>query len=136
MDIVLDANILFAILIKEGKNEDLVFHDNLHIFVPEFIFDEFEKYKELILDKTYRAEEEFDELLNILRKRIKTIPNEETEKYLNKAQEISPDKNDTDYFALALTLDCAIWSNDKKLKEQNVVEIYSTEELIRKFEEG
>ena len=78
MDIVLDANILFAILIKEGKNEDLVFHDNLHIFVPEFIFDEFEKYKELILDKTYRAEEEFDKLLDILRKRIKTISNKET----------------------------------------------------------
>jgi len=135
MDLVLDANILFAILIKEGKNEDLVFNDNLHIFVPEFIFNEFEKYKELLLGKTDRTKEEFDKLLDILRKRIKTISNEETEKYLNKAQEISPDKNDADYFALALNLNCAIWSNDKKLKEQNVVEIYSTKELIKFFEE-
>ncbi|MEK6928390.1 MAG: hypothetical protein AABW65_00335 [Nanoarchaeota archaeon] len=33
-------------------------------------------------------------------------------------------------FALALKLDCAIWSNDKKLNEQDKVKIYSTEDLI------
>lgn len=133
MDLVIDANILFAVLIKKGKSEDLFFHEDLHIFAPEFIFEEFEKYKELILDKTERTEEEFVDFINILKKRIKIISNGETEKYLNKAGKILPDNKDGDYFALALRLNCAIWSNDKKLKEQNKIKIYSTEELAKEF---
>lgn len=35
------------------------------------------------------------------------------------------------YFALALKLKCPIWSNDKKLKEQNIITIYHTHELSK-----
>ncbi|MBT5021736.1 hypothetical protein HOK51_08530 [Candidatus Woesearchaeota archaeon] len=49
---------------------------------------------------------------------------------MNSAKIICPDENDVDYFALALKLNCAIWSNDKKLKNQNSIIVYSTEELI------
>ena len=35
------------------------------------------------------------------------------------------------YFALALKLNCAIWSNDKKLKEQNKIQVCSTHELSK-----
>jgi len=77
MDLVIDANILFAALIKKGKTEELLFKDNLHIFAPEFIFEEFEKYSSLILEKTERSKEEFEKLIEILRKRIKIISSEE-----------------------------------------------------------
>ena len=36
------------------------------------------------------------------------------------------------YFALELKLNWGIWSNDKKLKEQNKVKVYSTEDLLKK----
>jgi predicted nucleic acid-binding protein len=36
---------------------------------------------------------------------------------MERAREICPDENDGDYFAVALELNCAIWSNDKKLKD-------------------
>ena len=133
MDIVIDANVLFSILIKEGKTEDIIFQEELRIFAPEFLFEEFEKYRDLILVKTHRSTEEFDRLTNILRKRIKTIPNKETEEYIRQANKICPDENDVDYFALALKLNCPIWSNDKRLKKQDVVKIYSTNELFDIF---
>lgn len=133
MDLVIDANILFSVLIKSGKTEELIFEPELHLFAPEFIFEEFEKYKDKILEKTERSEEEFSKLLEILKKRIKTIPNEETQKYLQEARKICPDKKDIDYFALALRLKCYLWSNDKELKNQKIVKIYSTEELIKMF---
>ncbi|MFH1053902.1 MAG: PIN domain-containing protein [Candidatus Woesearchaeota archaeon] len=133
MDLIVDANILFSALIKSGKTEELFFKDDLHLFAPEFIFDEFNKYKGTILLKTERTEQEFDKLLNILSKRIKTIPNEETEKLLGEAYKICPDKNDADYFALALKIKCPIWSNDKILKTQNKIDIYSTTELLNMF---
>jgi len=133
MDLVVDANILFSVLIKSGKTEEIIFEEEWRFFAPEFIFEEFEKYKNLLLEKTERSYDEFDKLLNILKKRINTIPNEETERFISKAEEISPDKKDADYFALALKLNCPIWSNDKELKEkQKIVTVYSTEDLAKK----
>jgi len=43
----------------------------------------------------------------------------------------TPDPDDMAYFALALKLNCAIWSNDKKLKEQDKVKVYNTHELSK-----
>jgi len=134
MDLVVDANVLFSVLIKKGKTEELIFETDIRLFAPEFIFDEFEKYKEMLLKKTEKTNKEFEELLNILKKKIKTIPNEETEKYISEAKNISPDVKDSDYFALALKIKCPIWSNDKALKDkQKAVQIYSTEDLAKIF---
>src|SRR3989344_5597690 len=114
--------------------EAFIFETDLHLFSPEFIFEEFDKYKEKILGKTERSDDEFNHLLNILKKKIKTIPNEETAKYISDAEKISPDKKDVDYLALALKLKCALWSQDRALKEkQNKVQVYSTEDLARMF---
>jgi len=32
MDLVIDANILFSVLIKEGVNGDLIFNEDIHLF--------------------------------------------------------------------------------------------------------
>lgn len=133
MEIVIDANVLFSILIKHGKTEDIIFEAGLKIYAPEFLFEEFEKHRDYILEKTERSEAEFDELMERLKSRISTIPNEETSELIGLAEKISPDPNDADYFALALKLKCPIWSNDKELLKQNVVRIYSTGELIKAF---
>ena len=131
MDLVVDANILFAALIKENITSDLLFKNDLHLYTSEFIFEEFGKYKELIKNKTGRTDEEFEEFFNSLQRRITIIPSEEIELFLKKAKEISPDIKDVPYVAVALKLNIAIWSNDRKLKEkQNVVRVYSTEELM------
>ena len=134
MDLIVDANVLFSVLIKKGKTEEIIFETDLHLFSPEFIFNEFEKYKQRILEKTERTPEELEELMDILKKKIKTVPNEETEKFVSDAEKISPDKKDVDYFALALKLKCPIWSQDKALKEkQKEVAVYSTDDLAKMF---
>ncbi|MDO8661136.1 MAG: PIN domain-containing protein [Candidatus Woesearchaeota archaeon] len=133
MDLVVDANILFAVLIRSGKTEELIFEPELHLFAPEFIFKEFEKYTQEILQKTNRTIEEFQELLDILQTRIKTMSNEATESHLQLAIKCCPDRKDADYFAIALKLHCAIWSNDQQLKKQELIKIYTTKELIELF---
>jgi len=134
MDLVIDANVLFSVLIKRGKTEELILHEDIQLFAPEFIFEEFDKYTKLITEKTERSKEELDEILDVLKKKIKTIPNEETEKSLSEAQIICPDKDDVEYFALALKLHCPLWSQDKALKQQNIIKVYSTEELNKMFQ--
>ena len=47
-------------------------------------------------------------------------------------EQISPDPDDVEYLAVALSLDCAIWSNDKDLKEeQSRVVVVTTDELTK-----
>jgi len=128
--LVIDINIIFAALIKDGLAYHLLFSNKFHLFTPEYVFVEFDKHKEEILEKAERTNEEFFQLLGILKRRINIIPLEELKDYVKKAEELTPDPDDMAYFALALKLKCPIWSNDKRLKEQNVIRIYSTEELL------
>ena len=135
MDLVVDANVLFSILIKSGKTEEIMLEPELNLFCPEFIFEEFEKYKDEILRKTKRSEKEYKEVFEVVKAKITTIPNEETEIHMDEARRICPDQKDADYFALALKLKCPVWSNDKQVKnKQNEIRVYNTEELIKMFE--
>lgn len=135
MRLVVDANILFSALIKESMTKRILFNLFYELYSPIFVFKEFKKYKEEILSKTHRRKEEFYEVLENLKEVISFIPEEEFEDYFEEAEKICPDPNDAIYFALALKLNCGIWSNDKKLKEQNKINVYSTEDLVKGFEE-
>jgi predicted nucleic acid-binding protein len=131
MDLVVDANILFAALIKESVTSELMLHEDMHLYAPEFLLKEFEKYKKLIRKKTNRSEDEFKIAFDVFERRIVLVPYEEIKPFIKKAKKISPDPKDVAYIALALKLHIGIWSNDRKLKtDQNEVTVYSTEDLL------
>ncbi len=131
MDLVIDANVLFSALIKDSLAYNLFFNEKFHLFTPEYIFTELGKHKEEILEKTERTTEEFFRLIETLKQRISVVPLEELMPYVEEAENLTPDPDDLAYFALALKLNCAIWSNDKKLKEQDKVSVYNTHELSK-----
>ena len=131
MDLVIDANILFAALIRDNVTSGLMIHDDLHLYAPEFILEEFEDYRKLIKEKTSRSDEEFETAVSIFQRRIKLIPHDEIKPFLSRAKKISPDSKDIPYIALALKLNIAIWSNDKALKErQKEIDVFSTKDLM------
>jgi len=131
MELILDANILFSALIKNSVTAELIFEEDLQLYTADFIIDEFFKYEDLILKKTKRTKEQFVQIMHMLKDIINVLPEEEYYEFMEKAAMISPDEKDTAYFALALKLKCAIWSNDKKLKEQDKVTVYNTGELMK-----
>ena len=133
MDLVVDANILFAGLIKDGMTAKLFFLDDLHLYAPEFLLDEFSKHRRILLNKTHRTIKEFNEILDVFKWRIIFIPLDEIEHYLDKADKISPDPDDIIYFAIALKIGASIWTNEKRLKKQNHEKIYTTSDLIEIF---
>jgi predicted nucleic acid-binding protein len=129
MDLVIDSNILFAALLKESGTSDILFKHTL--YAPEFIFEEFRKYRDYLRGKTKRNEENFNEFFDLFERNVILIPKEEIDPFMERAGKISPDEKDTVYLALALKLKCGLWSNDRDLKEkQNAVQVYTTEELI------
>ncbi|MEW5897260.1 MAG: PIN domain-containing protein [Nanoarchaeota archaeon] len=130
---VIDANILFASLIKESTTATFLFNPNFKLYCPEFILEEFLKYFGFIQKKMKRTQEEFVTIMHQLYQLITVIPEEEYEQYMEEAEKFSPDDKDVPYFALALRLKCVVWSNDAKLKEQNKVTVYNTKELLNIF---
>jgi predicted nucleic acid-binding protein len=74
MRLVIDANIIFAALIKDGGSARLIFHEEIQLFSPEFVFEEMEKYSELILLKTHRTSSELDLIISLIKKRIDLVP--------------------------------------------------------------
>ena len=131
MRLVVDANVLFSALIRDGVTRKLFFEDRLELFAPEYLFEEFAGHRKEILQKSQRSEVEFGHVMTILRGRITEIPFAAFGRFMQESRAISPDEKDAAYFAVALAINGAIWSNDKKLKDQNRVKVLNTSEFAR-----
>ena len=143
MLLVVDANIVFSSLIREGVTLRLFeFNSIFEIFelvAPEFIWDEIEGHKEEIIRKSKLSEGELEKVLKFVRSEIKPMPEEYFSEFLEEAKEISP-PDDFPYVALALKLkslglETKIWSNDKKLKKalEGRIEVLSTKEILERL---
>jgi len=132
MELVVDANILISGLIKDGITRELMLNNDLDLYTSEFIFYELFKHIKEIAKKADMTVNEFSDMAEIIvvESNLKTISKDEVRSFIDTANKISPDIDDALYFSVALKLNCAIWSNDKDLKNQDFVKIYSTSELV------
>ena len=133
MRLVLDNNSLFSIMNPKSVSAYLFFSIRAEFIAPEFIKSEFEKYKELILSKSKLSEQEFEMKQIEIEESIKFIKAIEYDKFLEIAKSSISDSNDADFLALALLTNSAIWSNDPHLKEQSLIPVFTTEELLKMF---
>ncbi len=97
------------------------------------MLEELSKYEKKILEKTHRNHGYFIRLKNVLSRRIIFIPKEDLDPFFKIADSIAPDPDDFMYFALALYVEADIWSNDKKLKDQDTIKVWSTEDILNKY---
>ncbi len=138
MKLIVDANELFSAIIAKGKGRDtkkleILFSDEIELFAPVKLFSELEKYAEEIWAKAGLSDLDFNVFVGILKLRVRSVLTEEFSDKLKEAKEICPSEKDIPYFALALKLNCPLWSGDKKLKEQEKIQVYNTKELVEKF---
>lgn len=136
MKLVLDNNVLFSLMNPFSITSYLFSSINAEFIAPKFIKSEFDKYKELILSKSGLSEHEFEirekEIFNL----VEFSEESKYRKFLEEAINNLPDSKDSPYLALALTFGSKIWSNDPHFKEQKLVPVFSTSELIIKFLHG
>ena len=97
---------------------------------PEYVKFELDKYKEDCLLKSGLSEHEFEARQTEVEACINFFKSSEYAKFLKKSSNVLPDPKDSPYLALALSIDSSIWSNDPHLKEQSLVKVYTTKELI------
>ena len=133
MDFVVDANILFSAIIKDSATRKILCSEDMHLSSPEFVLLELNEHKEEIMQKAALNKSEFEELVKVLFGLIKIVEKKDFAYKLEEASHIRPDKEDSPYFSLCLAKNIPLWSNDSKLKNQEKVLVYSTADLIRKF---
>jgi predicted nucleic acid-binding protein len=128
-----DANVIFSLLISKNPAIEIIFDSDFRFYIPSFLFDEIIKHKDIILSKTKRKKKEFEDILYFLEERLIFVNHYDFIQNLEEAYIISPEQDDAAYFAIALKYKLPIWSNDKRIKRQNVVTILNTKEMIENF---
>ncbi len=134
MQLVIDSNIIMSALIANGTTRSLIFDTELTLISPEYVLTEIEKHKQELIEKAKMDENKFNLLLELILSEITIIQKKEYERYLEEAKSLITDKDDSPFLALAICFNCVLWSNDRKIKEQqHRVNVYSTEDLIKKL---
>ena len=129
--IVLDVNIVLSAAIKDSLTREFVTKADHEFWVPKQALEKIIKYRGLILEKSGLQPGDLDSLLERLFEHISVMPAGRMSHLQEaKAAMKETDLEDAVFVACALSLPGAvIWSNDKHLKKQKLVRVYTTEEM-------
>ena len=132
MKLVVDSNIIFsAIISPTGKTAELLLLEDIELYSARTLEIELLGHKKEIMRKAHFREEQFELLMLIFLGKITFLENAELYTVIGDAKKICPDVGDIAFFAVCLAKNLPLWSNDKKLKNQTVVQVISIEELVK-----
>jgi len=128
-----DANIIVSALLKNSLTRRILLtQSRFDLYSPFYLKKELFKYLPVFAKKLNRPVEhieyELSELLEL--SELKLINPIVYQSCFEEAIALSPDAGDVPYLALALKLGCPLWSQDKRLKQQTAVSVYSTSEML------
>lgn len=130
MKLVVDTNVLFGFFWENSVTRRFIVNSSLELISPVVALDEIRKYKDDLMKKRKITDEKFRFFLNDIKHYIKFIRREEYLDNIEEAEEISPDKKDSDFFALCLKFSCCLWSNDNPLKNQDRIRVLSVNDVL------
>lgn len=130
MKITVDANILFACLIKNSTTRKLFFNPALSLFAPEFIVNEFTHHLVEVRKKSGLSDEDLYRLVDKVLDQLLLVPDKRLKPFLSAAASLVDDPKDWLYISCALYENTVIWSHDLDFDGQKRIQIISTNELI------
>jgi predicted nucleic acid-binding protein len=133
MKLVIDTNRLVAALIKSSVTREIILSDKFELYSPDYILIEIEKNRDYLIKKAKINEKEFEEILFTLINHVYLIPFKKFKNNYLKALKIMSgiDPGDTVFLALGLSFKVdGIWTEDKHFKDQKILKVYSTEDLL------
>jgi predicted nucleic acid-binding protein len=139
MKLVVDANIIFAALLKDAETRKILLFPEYYYLTPDFIKIEIENHKDEIIERLNISRRIVDELLSMIFSNIKLVEYDKYEKRIDKAYNAMKniDEDDTPLIALCLSIpNDGIWTEDRHFQKQNLVKIWKTRDIIDKFNEN
>lgn len=133
MQLVIDANVLLAAFGKSAFTRELLLHPRLSLFAPEHLLIETRKH----LDRNGALQRriglpraQITALFEMLTGSIETVAFEDYNHQISEALQLAAHHEDAPYLALALWKRMPLWSNDKGMKNQSKVKVFTTAQLI------
>ena len=133
MKLVVDSNILFSFFNEDSFTKSLIKNSRFKLYSPMLALEEINKHKVTILQKSHISQKEFSRLKKELLTHITFLGEEKYSSQFRQASELCPDENDIDFFALSLKINAPFWSNDKILKKQKDILVFSTTDIVKEF---
>ena len=136
MKLVIDANVVISALIADSKTRELIVSLEPDLLTPAFVHEEIKNYEDLIVEKSGMNPDRVAQFIELLFQYIEVVSAEDFYPAIESADEAigDTDPDDVLYLACAIACDAAIWSDDSDFDEQDVVETYSTSDVIDSFE--
>ncbi len=132
MRLVIDNNVFFSLMNPKSINSYLFSMLRINeYFVPKCVNTELNEHKADCLVKSQLSEHEFELRRMEVEDELEFTDLPEYKRFLKKAIGSLPDPEDSPYLALALRLNCPIWSNDKHFEKQSLVKVFKTEDLVK-----
>lgn len=106
MNLVIDANRVIAGMLKSSVCREIILHEALEFYAPDFLVSEIQKHRSYICTKAGLKERNFNILLYILFENIRLVPYEEFSHCLDHAIEIMEhiDVKDAPFIAVGMAL--------------------------------
>jgi predicted nucleic acid-binding protein len=136
MKLVIDANVVISALIADSKTRELIVTLEPDLLTPAFVHDEIENYEDLIVEKSGMEPNRVEQFIELLFQYIEAVPADDFYPAIDRAKEAIDDTDPDDVLYLACAIACngAIWSDDSDFDEQDLVETYSTSDVIDSFD--
>jgi len=133
MRLVIDTNKLFTFFWSGSLLYKLLRAGHL-LYSPEFALEELKNNKFQICDKSGLLPSQFEEFFLKLKKVVSFISFEKYHQYIPMAYKLLLDNiKDIDFISLAMYLDAGIISDDKELKNQSKIKIFSKSDFSDLF---
>jgi predicted nucleic acid-binding protein len=136
MKLVIDANVVISALIADSKTRELIVTLEPDLLTPAFVYDEIGNYEELIVEKSGMGPDRVTQFIDLLFQYIEVVPAKDFYPAIERADAAigDTDPDDVLYLACAVASDAAIWSDDSDFDEQDLVETYSTSDVLDSFD--
>ena len=136
MKLVIDANVVISALIADSKTRELIVTLEPDLLTPAFVHDEVENYEDLIVEKSGMEPDRVVQFIDLLFQYIEVVSADDFYPAIERADEAigDTDPDDVLYLACAIANDAAIWSDDSDFDTQDLVDTYSTSDVLNSFD--
>ena len=137
MKLIVDTNVLISAIIKDSATRKILLSPYFEFYVPEFTFIELERHFELLKKKAGLSESNLELIIRILTENIDIISESKFQTHVSIAfdEMKNIDEYDAPFLALALSFsNDGIWSDDKHLKKQKLVRVWTTRDMLENME--
>lgn len=133
MRLVVDSNVVFAGLLRDGASRSLLIDPPMDLMSPEWMLAEIRRYRDEIASRAGLPGEELDLLLALLTEGIEVVPREAYETRMKEAQARigARDSGDVPFVALALARPCdGIWTHNTSDFEGAGLDLWTTQQVV------